>query len=117
MQNTQQWTVGSTVRVGFLRMVVKAKIPTPGDSMPDAYILANTSGAQLYKWVPFHGLSRIEPDEASQLLAYADQVAQREAERAIAHARRRAVIDALAFQTDPYADHFNEVVVGERPEV
>jgi hypothetical protein len=33
----QAWEVGATVKVGFLNLQVVAKVPTPGDWLPDAY--------------------------------------------------------------------------------
>lgn len=55
----QAWEVGSVVRVGFLsNLTVKAKEPTPGDYMPDAYILEAGNGRQ-YRFVPHNGLERI----------------------------------------------------------
>jgi hypothetical protein len=31
----QSWIVGQTVKVGFLSLVVKAAVATPGDSLPE----------------------------------------------------------------------------------
>lgn len=58
-KSKQSWEVGEIVKVGFLKnlMVVK-KEPTPGDYMPDAYILVARSGAQ-YRFVPHNGIERI----------------------------------------------------------
>jgi hypothetical protein len=54
----QKWEVGSTVKVGFMSLVVIEKEPTPGDFMPDAYILLSAKGVA-YRFVPHHGLERI----------------------------------------------------------
>ncbi len=35
------WEVGEMVKVGFLTLKVLAKVPTPGDYMPDAYALGS----------------------------------------------------------------------------
>ena len=67
----QNWQVGATVKVGFLSLVVKAAIATPGDYLPDAYILANQAGTQLYKFVPHNGLEKINVAEAKEMLASA----------------------------------------------
>lgn len=56
-KSKQIWEVGATVKVGFLSLQVLAKIPTPGDYMPDAYALTNGKGA-FYRFVPHNGLSR-----------------------------------------------------------
>lgn len=59
IQNSaQDWTVGNTVRVGFLTLTVKRIELTPGDYKPDAYILEAKSGQQ-YRFVPHNGLQRI----------------------------------------------------------
>ena len=55
----QKWIVGATVKVGFMSLKVKAAVPTPGDYLPDAYILSNVAGTQLYKFVPHNGLTKI----------------------------------------------------------
>ena len=67
----QNWQVGATVKVGFLSLVVKAAIATPGDYLPDTYILANQAGTQLYKFVPHNGLEKIDVAEAKEMLASA----------------------------------------------
>ena len=67
----QNWQVGATVKVGFLSLVVKAAIATPGDYMPDAYILSNQAGTQFYKFVPHNGLEKIGAVEANEMLAAA----------------------------------------------
>jgi len=59
IKNSKQvWEVGSTVKVGFMSLVVVAKEPTPGDYMPDAYILRSAKGVA-YRFVPHNGLERI----------------------------------------------------------
>lgn len=87
----QNWTAGQTVKVGFLSLVVKGAVATPGDSLPDAYILANQAGTQLYKFVPHFGLEKINIDEARQLMA----TAERHAAQAIQKAAASREIDAL----------------------
>lgn len=53
----QAWEIGNAVKVGFLSLKVLAKIPTPGDWMPDAYALTNGKGV-FYRFVPHNGLAR-----------------------------------------------------------
>jgi len=48
---------GSTDLV-FLR-VDSAKEPTPGDFMPDAYLLCNQAGTRRCRFVPHNGLERL----------------------------------------------------------
>ena len=67
----QVWQVGSTVKVGFLSLVVRAWVPTPGDSKPDAYVLTNQQGTKLYKFVPHFGLEAIDADQAKAMVAEA----------------------------------------------
>lgn len=55
----QVWEVGSTVKVGFLSLKVISKQATPGDYLPDAYILQSAKG-QLYRFVPHNGLQKVE---------------------------------------------------------
>lgn len=84
----QKWEVGATVKVGFLSLVVKAAIPTPGDHAPDAYLLANQAGTQLYRFVPHHGLEKLSLLEARELLADSKLHAERVAALALAQAQR-----------------------------
>jgi hypothetical protein len=91
----QNWTVGNTVKVGFLVLVVKAAIATPGDYLPDAYILTNVTGTKLYKFVPHNGLQSITVADARELMAIAEAHAARVAAQAIAKASSTREIDAL----------------------
>ena len=91
----QNWQVGATVKVGFLTLVVKAAVATPGDFQPDAYILANQAGTQLYKFVPHNGVQKIDVSEARELLAEAERHAARIAAAAIKKAGASKEIDAL----------------------
>jgi len=54
----QNWSVGQTVKVGFLSLLVVAIEPTPGDYLPDAYLLRSAKGVA-YRFVPHHGLEKI----------------------------------------------------------
>jgi hypothetical protein len=58
-RSKQVWEVGSTVKVGFLSLVVTEKEPTPGDYMPDAYHLRSQDGSRTYRFVPHNGLERL----------------------------------------------------------
>jgi len=91
----QNWTVGATVKVGFLSLVVKAAVATPGDYMPDAYILTNQAGTQLYKFVPHNGVEKISVEEAREMLAEAQERAARLAAQAIAKAAAVNEIESL----------------------
>ncbi len=55
----QNWEVGCSVKVGFMKLTVVNKAPTPGDYAPDAYILMNAAGIR-YEFVPHNGLRRLD---------------------------------------------------------
>lgn len=88
----QQWQAGQQVRVGFLTLTVRVAVPTPGDGLPDAYILVNAAGTQLYRFVPHRGVEKLDIDEASEMLAQARAL---EGRRATA-AREKVQTDAGA---------------------
>jgi len=57
----QSWEVGETVNIGFLKLRVTAKEPTPGDHAPDAYLLCGLGDKadRKYRFVPHHGIERL----------------------------------------------------------
>jgi len=55
-KSKQTWAVGEMVKVGFLRLRVMATQATPGDYLPDAYILANQDATKFYRFVPHNGI-------------------------------------------------------------
>ncbi len=85
-KSKQDWTAGATVKVGFLTLTVIAAVATPGDFAPDAYILSNKAGTQLYKFVPHNGVEKIDVEEARELMTAAKAHAARAAAKAIAQA-------------------------------
>jgi len=52
----QDWTVGSTVKVGFMTLTVVRKVPTPGDFRPDVFQLVNSKNGKKYEFTPHFGL-------------------------------------------------------------
>ena len=94
-RSRQNWTVNQTVKVGFMTLVVKAAVATPGDGLPDAYILTNRDGTKLYKFVPHNGLTAITVDEARVMLEEGKQVAIAAANVAIAKASAQSAVKAL----------------------
>lgn len=59
IKNTKQnWEIGQTVKVGFMTLTVREVQLTPGDYMPDAYILQSAKGVD-YRFVPHNGLTRV----------------------------------------------------------
>ena len=62
----QTWLPGHSVKVGFLSLIVVKAVSTPGDYMPDAYILKNKDESRFYRFVPHFGLESIGYEEAMQ---------------------------------------------------
>jgi hypothetical protein len=93
--STQKWEVGQTVRVGFLSLVVRAKVATPGDGMPDAYLLTNAAGDRLYCFQPHCGCRAIDVNEARELMDTAQRHAARAATQALARAQLASPVDAI----------------------
>lgn len=99
-QAKQSWEVGQQVKVGFLAgLTVVAKIPTPGDFAPDAYVLVR--GEQFYSFVPHNGISKIAGGEAREMVAdgkrlraVAESRVAEQANRVIATARLAAELMA-----------------------
>ena len=61
----QNWSPGSTVRVGFLRLRVLASIATPGNYRPDEYALESLDGRAFYRFTPHHGIVRVDDRSAA----------------------------------------------------
>lgn len=94
----QDWSAGAAVKVGFLTLTVIAKVPTPGDFKPDAYVLASATKGTFYKFVPHNGLTKITADEARALLAEGKRLANQQATDAIAKASASAARAATVSQ-------------------
>lgn len=57
--NTRQdWSIGATVKVGFLTLRVTG-IRAVIDSMPDIYDLVSLDGVRVYEFIPHNGITRI----------------------------------------------------------
>ena len=56
----QNWSIGSVVKVGFLRLRVIAAIATPANYRPDEYALESLDGTKFYRFTPHHGIERVE---------------------------------------------------------
>lgn len=53
----QNWDIGATVKVGFLDgLKVLEKIATPGNYLPDQYVLERKG--IYYSYTPYNGISR-----------------------------------------------------------
>ncbi len=62
----QNWEPGSAVKVGFMSLVVLAAVPSPGDYLPDQYLLRSAKG-QHYAFVPHNGCIKIDEHDAAQM--------------------------------------------------
>lgn len=69
----QDWSVGATVKVGFLTLKVEAKVPTPGDYLPDAYVLSR--GTDFYTFVPHNGLTKVSESQARAMVSVGKRIA------------------------------------------
>ena len=59
IKNSKQiWEIGQTVKVGFMTLTVREVELTPGDYLPDAYLLQSAQGVN-YRFVPHNGLTRV----------------------------------------------------------
>lgn len=54
--SAQNWEIGEQVKVGFMTLRIVDKQVTPGDYLPDAYILTNKDASKYYRFVPHNGL-------------------------------------------------------------
>jgi hypothetical protein len=54
----QDWSIGSTVKVGFLTLRVTG-VEAVFDGLPDIYTLESLDSARHYEFIPHNGLVRI----------------------------------------------------------
>jgi hypothetical protein len=55
----QNWTIGQIVNVGFVTgLEILEKIGTPGNYLPDQYVLRQPATGRIYSFVPHNGLTR-----------------------------------------------------------
>ncbi len=57
-RSKQDWTPGSEVKVGFMRLRVLS-VEAIKDSLPDIYTLESLDGTKRYEFIPHNGLSRL----------------------------------------------------------
>jgi hypothetical protein len=61
MKQKQDWSIGATVRVGFMQLrVISEKIATPGNYAADEYALESLDGTKWYRFTPYDGVYRCE---------------------------------------------------------
>jgi len=94
-KSAQNWEPGHLVKVGFLNLVVVAKIPTPHDHAPDAYLLTNVPGDKIYKFVPHCGVERITKEDAIDLFEESIRLAGVDANKVITKAKEVAEVSAI----------------------
>ncbi len=54
----QDWSIGETVKVGFLTLRVTG-LRSVVDGLPDIYTLENFKGDRQYEFIPHNGIMRI----------------------------------------------------------
>lgn len=91
----QNWTVGAVVKVGFHSLKIRAICQTPGDGLPDAYILTNLAESRLYKFIPHNGLIAIDHEEAEAMLVAEQRRVAADIDRRYALSETRARINSL----------------------
>lgn len=94
----QNWAIGQTVKVGFMSLVVRAAITTPGDALPDVYYLTNQAGTKCYEFTPHNGCRSVSLDEATHRMAQFRKALEENAAAHVAIAIQRANANA-AFNT------------------
>tara|TARA_R110000796_G_scaffold115697_1_gene227853 strand:- start:161 stop:451 length:291 start_codon:yes stop_codon:yes gene_type:complete len=77
-KSKQVWQVGSSVKVGFVSDLMVVAIAG------GTYILSKNT--QIYSFVPHYGLSKIDIDEARNIISIANDVAARKESMAISKA-------------------------------
>ena len=55
----QDWTIGQVVKIGFVSgLEIIRKVATPGNYLPDQYVLRQQGTDRIYRFVPHNGLKR-----------------------------------------------------------
>lgn len=86
----QNWAVGQTVKVGFLSLVVRGAITTPGDSLPDVYFLTNIAGTKCYEFTPHNGCRSVSLEEVQHRVSQFRKALEENAAAHVSVAIRRA---------------------------
>ncbi len=74
---------------------IRAALKTPGDYLPDAYILSNLRGDKLYKFVPHNGCQAITIDKAKELMAEQDEIEAATAASDVSQMMAIAAVNAM----------------------
>lgn len=57
----QSWEIGQVVKVGFVAgLEVIGKVATPGNYLPDQFVLVQPKTGRIYKFIPHNGLTRCD---------------------------------------------------------
>lgn len=91
----QNWTVGASVRVGFMSLIVRAALLGGGDNHQDTYLLSNAAGDRLYEFQPHAGCRSVTLAEAGELLQASKNRAARIAAQTTRAAADASEIDSL----------------------
>lgn len=91
----QNWAIGQTVKLGFMRAVVRAIIETPGDSGPDMYLVSNEAGTKIYSFTPHNGIEQLTIPEAARLIESQKRLETAREVAAQAHAANVAQVNAV----------------------
>ena len=55
----QSWDIGQVVKVGFVSgLQIVKKVATPGNYLPDQYVLVQQGTGRIYQFIPHSGLTR-----------------------------------------------------------
>ncbi len=68
MRSKQDWSVGSTVKVGFMLLTILERVATPGNYRPDQYVMTSSNG-RIYRFTPHYGLERFATVEQAREVA------------------------------------------------
>ena len=64
LSRKQTWSIGATVKVGFMTLrVLAGPIPTPANYHADEYALESLNGDKFYRFTPHAGCFRCETKE------------------------------------------------------
>lgn len=73
MKAKQDWSVGSTVKVGSMALLVEAKVPAPTEAHADTFILSR--GVEFFRFAPAGALMKITRERAKALVVVGTRIA------------------------------------------
>jgi hypothetical protein len=57
-RSKQDWSIGSTVKVGFMTLIVDEVVAVK-DGLPDIYYLHSPRNGSRYEFIPHNGLNKV----------------------------------------------------------